>query len=184
MKILPTKFQGVFEIEPTIFKDERGFFYESFRTDRFEEATGLTANFVQDNHSKSSKGVLRGLHFQTGAAAQAKLVRVIAGSVQDVIVDLREGSATYGDWDSYNLSATNFKQLYVPRGFAHGFLTLEDNSELLYKCDNYYSKAADGGIYYNGLGIDWQLPQHQLLLSEKDRQLPKLEEIAQELSFS
>ncbi len=177
MKVKETQLKDCFVIEPTIFNDARGYFFESFNAQKFKELTGHAIAFVQDNESKSSKGVLRGLHFQTGDFAQSKLVRVIRGSVLDVCVDLRKHSETYGKKFSITLSGDNKKQLFVPRGFAHGFVVLEDNTVFSYKCDNYYNKAAEGGIIYNDstLNIDWQLKPEELILSEKDKELGTFE---------
>lgn len=160
-----------------MFNDERGYFFESFNQKVFEKETGLTVNFVQDNQSKSSKGVLRGLHFQVGDAAQAKLVRVIQGSVLDVAVDIRPNSQTFGKHFKIVLDAISHQQLFVPRGFAHGFLVLEDDTVFSYKCDNFYNKEAERGIIYNDekLAIDWTMPEKEFLLSEKDKIHPTLE---------
>jgi dTDP-4-dehydrorhamnose 3,5-epimerase len=173
MKVLETGLEDCWIIEPEVFGDERGYFFESFNERRFTELSGLSVNFVQDNQSFSTKGVLRGLHYQTGEFAQAKLVRVIQGAVLDVVVDIRPGSTTYGKWFSIELSAVNKKQLYVPRGFAHGFQVLTDTAEFFYKCDNYYHKASEGGIHYADpdLGIVWP---GEALVSAKDKLLPRL----------
>ncbi len=174
MNIKETPLAGCFVIEPTIIKDERGYFFESFQSQKFKKLTGLDVNFVQDNESLSNRGVLRGLHFQKGIHAQAKLVRVISGKVLDVAVDLRKDSATYGKHFSVILSGDNKKQLFVPRGFAHGFAVLEDRTIFTYKCDNYYQKEAESGILYNdkNLGIDWMLDENDIILSAKDMELP------------
>ena len=158
MKVTPLKITDVKLIEPDVFEDERGFFYESFNQKKFNEALGENITFVQDNHSMSSKGVLRGLHFQEEPFAQGKLVRVVAGEVFDVVVDIRKDSPTYGQWVSEVLSAENKKQLWVPEGFAHGFLTLSDYAEFLYKTTCHYSKQHEKIILYNDtdLNIDWQ----------------------------
>ena len=168
-----TGIKDLWVIEPKLFEDDRGYFYEVFNRNTFEKQTGLAVDFVQDNESKSTKGVLRGLHYQKDEHAQAKLVRVIEGEVQDVAVDLREGSPTYGKHFSINLSAENKLQLFVPRGFAHGFLVLSETAVFAYKCDNYYNKASEGGCRYDcpTIGIDWQLEGDNLLLSEKDLEL-------------
>jgi len=149
---------------------------ESFNQARFEAGTGLQVNFVQDNQSYSTKGVLRGLHYQTGDHAQAKLVRVLQGEVLDVAVDIRPGSATYGGHVAVLLSGENHKQLFIPRGFAHGFIVLSDTATFFYKCDNLYNKESEGGIIYNdpSIGINWGMPETDLLVSEKDRVLPTL----------
>ncbi len=174
MQIKETHLKGCFIIEPIVFKDERGYFFESFNQAKFKELTGENIHFVQDNESMSSRGVLRGLHLQTGKHQQAKLVRVIKGAVLDVCVDLRKNSISFGKHFSVTLSEENKKQLFVPRGFAHGFVVLEDNTIFSYKCDNYYNKASESGIIYNDtiLNIDWQIPENQLILSEKDTKLP------------
>ena len=162
-----------------MFRDERGLFCETYNRKSFVEATGLEIDFVQDNQSISSYGVLRGLHFQLGDSAQAKLVRVIKGKVLDVVVDLRKKSPTFGDHFSMILDDVSNEQLFVPRGFAHGFITLSESSVFAYKCDNYYNKALDGGIIYNDatLGLDWHLPKEDLVISEKDLQLPTFDEV-------
>ncbi|MGJ8591449.1 MAG: dTDP-4-dehydrorhamnose 3,5-epimerase [Aquaticitalea sp.] len=177
MTVTETNLQGCFIVEPKVFKDQRGYFFETFNQNMFNELIGNKVNFVQDNESASTKGVLRGLHYQTGDYAQAKLVRVIEGKVLDVAVDLREDSKTYGHHFSIELSAENKKQLFVPRGFAHGFVVLSDTATFSYKCDNFYNKASEGGIIYNdkNLNIDWQLPESQFIISEKDTGLPTFE---------
>lgn len=174
MIVKETHLKDCFVIEPTVFEDARGYFFESFNRAKFLELTGLEVDFVQDNQSKSSKGVLRGLHLQTGDFAQAKLVRVLKGSVLDVCVDLRKDSDTYGQHVSVELTAANRKQFFVPKGFAHGFVVLEDDTIFSYKCDEYYNKNSEAGIAYNdpSLNIDWQLPMDSLILSEKDKELP------------
>lgn len=169
-----TKLKGCFVIEPQIFKDSRGYFFESFNQKTFNQIIGKEIVFVQDNESYSSRGVLRGLHYQKGKFSQAKLVRVIKGKVLDVAVDLREESLTYGEHIKVELSAENKKQLFVPRGFAHGFVVLSDTAIFSYKCDNYYHKESEGGIIYNDktLDIDWLLDETELIISEKDQALP------------
>ena len=170
MKVTETKLKGCFVIEPRVFKDSRGYFFETFNQPKFEELTGQSGHFVQDNQSASTYGVIRGLHFQKGDFAQAKLVRVIEGRVLDVAVDIREGSETYGQWASIELSAENNLQFYVPRGFAHGFSVLSETAVFAYKCDNTYNKESEGGIAYNdpSLGIDWGIPEEARSLSDKD----------------
>ena len=150
---------------------------ESFNEVRFEKETGQRVHFVQDNQSYSTKGVLRGLHYQTGEYAQAKLVRVLDGEVLDIAVDIRPDSATYGQYEAIVLSGENKKQFFVPRGFAHGFLVLSDTATFFYKCDNFYNKESEGGIIYNdsSLNIDWQLPSEDLIISEKDKVIPTLD---------
>lgn len=178
MAFIKTKIPDVWVIEPRLFEDDRGYFYESFNAETFNKETNLNVNFVQDNQSKSNKGVLRGMHYQTGAHVQAKLVRVLQGSVQDVAVDLRKNSPTFGKHFSIILSGENHKQLFVPRGFAHGFLVLEDDTIFAYKCDNFYHKESEGGLIYNDetIGIKWELDAKEFVLSEKDEILPNLEE--------
>ncbi|MCI2228615.1 dTDP-4-dehydrorhamnose 3,5-epimerase [Polaribacter sp. MSW13] len=173
MKVTETFLKGCFVIEPTVFGDKRGSFFEVFNQKVFEEKIGLKINFVQDNQSTSQKGVLRGLHLQKGEYAQAKLVRVIQGKVLDVAVDVRKDSPTFGKHFSIELSGDNNKQLLVPRGFLHGFATLEDNTIFAYKCDNYYHKDSEYGIIYNDptLKIDWKLEESEIILSEKDKLL-------------
>lgn len=177
MKVTEVNLKGCYVIEPTVFEDNRGYFYESFNTKIFSKCTGLNVDFIQDNESCSSKGVLRGLHYQVGDYAQAKLVRVIEGKVLDVIVDIREGSETFGEHFSIELSSSSKKQLYIPRGFAHGFVVLSKLAKFLYKCDNYYNKESEGGIIYNDktLSIDWKLNEKDLKISEKDLGLPTFE---------
>ncbi len=168
MKVTPLAIPDVLLIEPQVFGDDRGFFFESFNQERFEKALGHKINFVQDNHSKSLKGVLRGLHYQLPPKAQGKLVRVIQGEVFDVAVDLRQSSATFGKWVGEILSSDNKKQLWIPEGFAHGFLTLSDTAEFLYKTTDFYSKDHEQAIQWNDkkIHIDW--PTKKPLLSAKD----------------
>ena len=162
--------------EPAVFSDERGYFFESYNRRTWEQA-GIQCDFVQDNQARSTRGVLRGLHYQSGEMAQAKLVRVVEGEVLDVAVDLRPDSATYGQWYGIRLSAENKKQLFVPRGFAHGYLVLSETAEFAYKCDNFYSKAHEGGLRYDDpkVGIDWGFDLSQVIVSEKDKELPYLD---------
>lgn len=177
MNFIPTKLEGCFIIEPKIINDERGYFMESFNENTFQKGVGQSVHFVQDNQSFSTKGVLRGLHYQTGVHAQAKLVRVLSGEVLDVVVDIRPGSVTYGQYVSVVLSAENQQQFFIPRGFAHGFLVLSKTATFFYKCDNFYNKESEGGLIYNDpvVNIDWQFPTSQLLISEKDMILPTLD---------
>ena len=177
MKFISTTISDCFVIEPKVISDERGYFMESFNEKTFQEGVGQEVHFVQDNQSFSSKGVLRGLHYQTGKHAQAKLVRVLSGEVLDVAVDIRPESTTYGQYASVLLSGENQRQFFVPRGFAHGFLVLSETATFFYKCDNFYNKESEGGIIYNDctLNIDWQFPTDNLLVSEKDTFLPTLE---------
>ncbi len=174
MKIKETPLKDCYLIEPTIFEDDRGYFYEKFNEQRFEELTGLNGHFVQDNVSKSSYGVLRGLHLQKGEHAQAKLVSCLEGKVWDVAVDLRKDSPTFGKWFGAELSAENKVQFYVPRGFGHGFSVLSETAVFAYKCDNLYHKESEGGVLWNDseLQIDWKLPEGAVLLSEKDKIQP------------
>jgi len=177
MKFIPTALKDCYIIEPKIIGDERGYFMESFNEKTFEENTGKKVHFVQDNQSFSKKGVLRGLHYQTGEFAQAKLVRVLEGEVLDVAVDIRPDSETYGKSVSVLLSAENQKQFFVPRGFAHGFIVLSETAVFFYKCDNFYNRESEGGISYNDktLNIDWELDKSEFIISEKDQTLPTLE---------
>jgi len=183
MKIRTTDIQDCYIIEPRVFQDDRGYFFESFNLRSFTEQTGIEPDFVQDNQSLSSRGVLRGFHYQSGDHAQAKLVRVLRGEVLDLAVDLRKHSPTYGNVVSMVLSDANFQQLYIPRGCAHAFLTLKDDTLFFYKCDNYYNKASEGGIRFDDpeLAIDWPIPTEELIISEKDRLLPLLSELKQEI---
>ena len=178
MTATETKLKGCFIIEPRVFQDDRGYFFESYNQQIFNSFIGKPVNFVQDNESFSSRGVIRGLHFQEGEFAQAKLVRVIKGSVLDVAVDIRKDSPTFGQHIAIELTEENKRQLFVPRGFAHGFVALSETAECFYKCDNFYNKEAEGGIIYNDktLNIDWQIPGSEVVLSEKDRQLPSFKE--------
>ena len=171
MQFINTAVDGVLIIEPQVHGDERGYFVETFRQDKLEAFIGHKIHFCQDNESKSSRGVLRGLHYQLAPAAQTKLVRVIQGSVLDVAVDIRKGSPTFGQHVAVELSAENKKQMLVPRGFAHGFVVLEDDTIFAYKVDNYYSPENDRGIAFDdeALGIDWTVPTEELLLSAKDK---------------
>jgi len=163
---------------PRVFKDARGIFFETFNEKAFQQATGITIPFIQDNQSCSTRGVLRGLHFQTGAMAQAKLVRAAKGQVLDVVVDLRKDSESFGKSFSVVLDDENHWQLFVPRGFAHGFITLSETSIFCYKCDNFYDKESEAGIIYNDatLSIDWHLSEEEFIVSEKDLELPTYEE--------
>ena len=171
MKVKSTPLKNCYIIEPTVFEDDRGYFYEKFNEQKFEQLTGMNGHFVQDNVSKSSYGVLRGLHLQKGDMAQAKLVSCLEGRVWDVAVDLREDSPTFGRWFGVELSAENRLQFYIPRGVAHGFSVLSPTAVFAYKCDNFYNKESEGGIIWNDaeLGIDWKLPMSDIILSEKDK---------------
>ncbi len=178
MKLTRTKIPDVVIIEPTVHGDDRGYFVETFRQDKLEEFVGYQINFCQDNESKSSKGVLRGLHYQLPPYAQTKLVRVIHGSVLDVAVDIRRGSPTFGQHIAVKLTSDNKKQMLVPRGFAHGFVVLQDDTVFAYKVDSYYSHQCDRGIAYDdeAFGIDWILDTSEIKLSTKDKTQPKLYE--------
>jgi dTDP-4-dehydrorhamnose 3,5-epimerase len=178
MIVKETKLQGCFIIQPPVFRDKRGYFVESYNEKTFSKLIGLNINFVQDNESQSSKGVLRGLHYQLGEYAQAKLVRVIKGSVLDVVVDLRSDSKTFGEHLSVELSEDNKTQFFVPKGFAHGFIVLEDDTIFSYKCDNFYNKNSEAGIIYNDtdLNINWKLLESEFIISEKDKDLPKFKQ--------
>lgn len=171
MRAIETKLKGCYVIEPSIFEDSRGYFFESYNKVKFEDLTGLSPVFIQDNQSKSSYGVVRGLHQQTGEYAQAKLVRVLEGVVLDVAVDVREGSLTYGEYVAIELSAENNKQLFIPRGFLHGFAVLSESATFFYKCDNIYNKESEDGInpMDKTLNIDWKVPLDKIILSEKDK---------------
>ena len=182
MKIEYTPLKDCFVITPTIFKDERGTFYETYNENLFKKVTGQDVNFVQDNQSTSCYGVLRGLHYQVGKMAQAKLVRAVEGSILDIVVDIRKDSETFGKYFSIVLDDVTQQQLFVPRGFAHGFITLSPTSKFIYKCDNFYDKASERGIIYNDatLQLDWHLPNDKLIISDKDLKLPSfLEAIAE-----
>lgn len=166
---LPTPLHGLLQFQPRVFGDERGYFYEAYNERLFHEA-GITAKFVQDNEAMSTKGVLRGMHFQRGGSAQAKLVRVISGEVYDVVVDLRPGSSTNGRWFGTYLSGENHKQLYVPRGFAHGYLVTSEEAVFAYKCDNFYAPDNEGGLRYDdpGVGIEWPDVGRAYVVAERD----------------
>jgi len=174
MKFTPLAIPDVFLIEPKVFGDARGFFLESFRQDLFNQATGTNHEFIQDNHSRSSKGVLRGLHYQLPPHAQGKLVRVISGAVFDVAVDIRRSSPTFGQWVGAELSAENHHQLWIPPGFAHGFVVLSDTADFVYKTTAYYAPESDRGLLWNDpdIGITWPQLDIEFSLSEKDRNQP------------
>jgi dTDP-4-dehydrorhamnose 3,5-epimerase len=177
MNFIPTKLEGCFIIEPKVILDERGYFMESFNEKTFQEGVEQKVHFVQDNQSVSKKGVLRGLHYQTGEHAQAKLVRVLEGEVLDVAVDIRPNSKTYRQYEAVLLSDKNQLQFFVPRGFAHGFLVLSNTATFFYKCDNFYNKESEGGIIFNdkSINIDWKFPLNDLIISEKDKIQPSIE---------
>ena len=177
MPFIPTHIPDLVVFEPKVWRDDRGYFYEAYNAATFE-AAGITSKFVQDNQALSTFGVLRGLHYQLPPYTQAKLVRVIQGEVLDVAVDIREGSSTYGQSFAIRLSEANKKQLFVPRGFAHGYVVLSDTAIFAYKCDNLYNKEADAGVYFNDphFKIDWQIDIEKVILSEKDKAQPKFGE--------
>jgi dTDP-4-dehydrorhamnose 3,5-epimerase len=179
LNFIPQSIEDVLLIEPTIHSDGRGHFIETFRQDLLDEAIGYKVHFIQENESKSTKGVLRGLHYQVEPYTQAKLVRVVEGSVMDVVVDIRKSSPSFGQHVSIELSAQNKHQLFIPHGFAHGFVALTDNATFVYKVDNYYSKDHERGIFFNDkqLDIQWGFPEDILEISDKDKKLPSLDEI-------
>ena len=180
LTVVPTAIPGVLILEPKVFGDSRGFFLESFNQDTFRKATGLEVNFVQDNHSRSGKGVLRGLHYQLPPHAQGKLVRVVSGSVFDVAVDIRRDSPTYGRWVGVSLTAENHRQLWIPPGLAHGFLVTSESADFLYKTTDYYAPAAERCLAWNDpvVRIEWPLDGQQPQLSERDRLAPTIEAAA------
>jgi dTDP-4-dehydrorhamnose 3,5-epimerase len=177
MNFISTKLEGCYIIEPKIISDDRGYFMESFNENTFQKGIGQAVHFVQDNQSYSTKGVLRGLHYQVGEYSQAKLVRVLSGEVLDVAVDIRPNSKTFGQYVSVLLSGENQKQFFVPRGFAHGFLVVSETATFFYKCDNFYNKESEGGVLYNdeSLNIDWSFPENELVISAKDKTQPTLD---------
>ena len=177
MNVIPTKIDGVYIIEPRVFKDARGYFFESYSKKEFDKAIG-NVNFVQDNESCSTKGVLRGLHFQKPPYSQAKLVRCVVGKVMDVAVDLRKGSPTYGQYVAVELSEDNHRQVFIPKGYAHGFEVISDVAVFQYKCDEYYHPEVEGGIdpFDENLKIEWQTQMDSAVVSEKDKKHPKLKE--------
>jgi dTDP-4-dehydrorhamnose 3,5-epimerase len=184
MPFTATDFPGVYIFEPAIFHDERGLFFESYNQRLFRD-NGIPLSFVQDNQSFSSYGVIRGLHYQREPHAQAKLVRVISGKILDIVVDIRKGSPGFGHWLGIELSAENKKQLFIPKGFAHGFSVLSETAEIAYKCDQFYHKASEGGILFSDpqLGIDWKLPPDLALVSEKDLCLPTLNQAVHDFEY-
>ncbi len=186
MKYTKTAIADVILIEPKVFGDERGYFVETFRADTFEAETGIKTDFVQDNESRSGYGVLRGLHYQLPPHAQSKLVRVIEGLVLDVAVDIRKGSPTFGQHVCMELSAENKHQLFIPRGFAHGFVVLSETAIFSYKVDNYYSPECDRGIKFDDpqLGIDWKIAASELVLSDKDKTHPLLQDAVDLFDYS
>jgi dTDP-4-dehydrorhamnose 3,5-epimerase len=184
MPFIETGLPDLKVFEPKVFADSRGYFFESFNQNTFADA-GIESVFVQDNESKSNKGVVRGLHYQHAPFAQAKLVRVVRGKVLDVVLDIRKGSPTFGKVYSIELSAENKLQLYIPRGFAHGFSVLEDETIFQYKCDNFYSKESEGGIRYNdpSLNIDWKIDEAEAVVSDKDKVLPLFKDCVNHFAF-
>lgn len=180
MKIIKTNLDGCLVIEPKVFSDNRGSFFESFNKKLFKEKTGIEIDFVQDNQSISNRGVIRGLHMQTGKFTQTKLVRVINGEILDVVVDFRKESKTFGEVFSCILSGENNKQIFIPKGFLHGFSTLKENTIVSYKCDNYYNKESEEGIVYNDpiLNINWILRDDEIMLSDKDASLPSFKSLS------
>jgi dTDP-4-dehydrorhamnose 3,5-epimerase len=184
MKLVSTPLNDLYIIEPKVFEDDRGYFYESYNKSRLHQL-GLDATFVQDNQSKSSFGVIRGLHFQREPKAQTKLVRVTEGRILDVAVDCRKGSPTFGKWFGIELSAENKKQLFIPKGFAHGFSVLSQTAVVFYKCDEFYAPEFDGGIIYNDpkLKIDWQIPIESIVISDKDGKLPTFKTVNMNFNY-
>jgi dTDP-4-dehydrorhamnose 3,5-epimerase len=178
MKIRKTGIEGLLILEPRVYEDQRGYFFESYHKSRFEEA-GISVDFIQDNQSRSGYGVIRGLHFQRDPYAQAKLLRVLEGSIYDVAVDIRQDSPTFGRWLGLELSAGNYLQVMIPAGFAHGFSVLSAHATILYKCDSYYHPGSESGIRFDDpdLQIDWKIDPGQAIVSEKDRQLPFLKDL-------
>lgn len=176
MKIIKTPIEGLLVLEPTVHRDERGYFFESYNKQVFERETGLHINFLQDNQALSIKNVLRGLHYQNNPHAQTKLLRVAEGSIWDVAVDIRKGSKTYKQWYGVELSAENKLQLLVPHGFAHGYAVLTDVAVVMYKCDDVYNKSCEGGVYFADptIGIDWKIDPAKANISEKDKNQPLL----------
>lgn len=178
MEVIKTTIDGVLIIEPKVFGDHRGYFFESFNEREFAEKSGVDVHFVQDNESKSCYGVVRGLHFQKGEHAQAKLVRVISGKVLDVALDIRPGSPTFGKHVAAELTAENHRQFFIPKGFAHGFVVLSPEAVFQYKCDEFYCPESEGAIAWDDpdLAIDWKLPAEDVILSDKDRKHPRLKD--------
>jgi dTDP-4-dehydrorhamnose 3,5-epimerase len=184
MPFTPTTFPGLIIIEPVILEDSRGYFFEAYNENIFRD-NNIHVTFVQDNQSRSSFGVVRGLHYQRPPHAQSKLIRVLSGEIVDTVLDLRRGSPTYGETFSIHLSAQNKKQLFIPKGFAHGFSVISEFAEVIYKCDGYYSRENESGILYNDpqLNIDWQIPAEKIQVSQKDQQLPLFNTYAGEFDF-
>jgi dTDP-4-dehydrorhamnose 3,5-epimerase len=178
MNIIETPLKDLYIIEPRVFGDDRGYFFESYNEGQLKALTGFDIPFIQDNQARSSKYVLRGLHYQNNPTPQTKLVRTLEGTIWDVVVDIRRESPTFGQWYGVELSAENKRQLLVPRGFAHGYSVLSDTAEVFYKCDNFYDKSTEGGIYFNdpSLNIDWKMDISKAILSEKDKVQPMLKD--------
>lgn len=176
MNVIKTPIEGLLILEPRVFNDDRGYFFESYNQKTFFNATNLSINFCQDNQARSVKNVVRGLHYQNNPSAQTKLIRALDGAIWDVALDIRKDSKTFGRWFGVELSAENKRQFLVPKGFAHGYSVITDTAEVFYKCDNYYDKAAEGGVYFAdpAIGIDWKVDMSQAIISEKDRIQPKL----------
>lgn len=174
MNVITTPLEGLLILEPKVHKDDRGYFFESYNKQVLEAQSGYTTAFVQDNQARSVKNVLRGLHYQNTPAPQAKLIRVLEGSIWDVAVDIRKNSKTYKQWFGVELSADNKLQLLIPHGFAHGYAVLSDTSEVFYKCDNFYHKPSEGGIYFadEEIGVDWKIDLKDAIISEKDQKQP------------
>lgn len=185
MAVIKTTIEGVVIIEPKLFGDERGYFFESYNEERFHAETGIETHFVQDNESRSKYGILRGLHFQQPPYAQAKLVRVVKGRVLDVAVDIRTGSSTFGKYVAVELSEDNHRQLFIPKGFAHGYAVLSDEAIFQYKCDNLYHPECEGAIVWNdpSIAIDWGVAEADIILSEKDKHNPTLAEIGEVFTY-
>ncbi len=184
MAFTKTNIPGLLIFDPKVFEDSRGYFFEAFNKNHFLEA-GIDIDFIQDNQSSSQYGVIRGLHYQLNPKAQAKMIRVLSGRILDVVVDIRKGSPAYGKQFTLELSAENRKQLFIPKGFAHGFSVLSDKAEVFYKCDEYYDKSCEGGIAYNDaeLNIDWQIPSGKEIISEKDLLLPSFSDHKNNFNF-
>lgn len=178
MNVIETPIKGLLILEPKVFNDDRGYFFESYNQNTFKQATGLDINFIQDNQARSTQNVLRGLHYQNAPHAQTKLIRVLEGAIWDVVVDLRKDSDTYGKWYGVELSAENKVQFLIPKGFAHGYSVLSETAEVFYKCDDFYSKEDEGGLFYADpqVNIDWKIDLSKAIVSEKDKVQPTLKE--------
>jgi dTDP-4-dehydrorhamnose 3,5-epimerase len=179
MNVITTPIEGLLILEPRIHNDERGYFFESYNEQTLEKATGLKFNFIQDNQARSVKNVLRGLHYQNNPYGQTKLIRTLEGVIWDVVVDIRKDSKTFGQWFGVELSAENKRQFLIPKGFAHGYSVLSETAEVFYKCDGFYNKESEGGLYYNdpSINIDWKIDLQQAIVSEKDQKQPQLNDI-------